>query len=139
MLLKKKILTVFVVVIFCWLGVCRSFRRTGLRAAAQELVQIAALAEGLSGRALQKLPLWAHAFFVRVTLAQGLPAVRNPSSATFVCFVLFWYCLVWWIWLVFCVCVLMFWSGPFCFALFCFGFVPAFVLVCLVVVLGSLC
>ena len=94
MLLKKKILTVFVVVIFCWLGVCRSFRRTGLRAAAQELVQIAALAEGLSGRALQKLPLWAHAFFVRVTLAQGLPAVRNPSSATFVCFVLFCFVLV---------------------------------------------
>ena len=120
MLLKKKILTVFVVVIFCWLGVCRSFRRTGLRAAAQELVQIAALAEGLSGRALQKLPLWAHAFFVRVTLAQGLPAVRNPSSATFVCFVLFCFGIVWfggfgWCFVSVCLCF-----GLGRFALLCF-------------------
>ena len=112
MLLKKTIHTVFVRCwcfpthpppgIFGWLGVCRSLRRTGLRAATQELVQIVALAEGLSGRAMRKLPFRALAFFVHVRQAKCLPAVRNSSSVTFVlfcfvlfCFVLFWFGLVW--------------------------------------------
>lgn len=42
------------------------FGRTGLHAAAEGLLQIAGLTEGLSGRALRKLPFQAHAFYVQV-------------------------------------------------------------------------
>lgn len=38
----------------------------GLHGAAEGLVRIAELAEGLSGRALRKLPFQAHAFYVQV-------------------------------------------------------------------------
>ena len=69
----------------------RDSLRTGLHAAAEELVQIAALAERLSGRALQKLPFQAHACFVQVRKARRLPVVRNPSSATLVWFGLAWF------------------------------------------------
>ena len=44
-------------------------------------MQIAALAEGLSGRALRKLPFQAHAFFVQVRKAQRLPVVRKTPAA----------------------------------------------------------
>ncbi|CAN0520971.1 unnamed protein product, partial [Laminaria digitata] len=37
-----------------------------------ELVQIAQLAEGLSGRALRKLPFQTHAFFVQVRNKQRI-------------------------------------------------------------------
>lgn len=40
--------------------------RSGLLAAVGSLLQIAELAEGLSGRALRKLPFQAHAFYVQV-------------------------------------------------------------------------
>lgn len=40
--------------------------RTGLHAATEGLLNIARLAEGLSGRALRKLPFQAHAFYVQV-------------------------------------------------------------------------
>ena len=105
----------------CWVFWCCSFLRTGLHAAAEELVQIAALAEGLSGRALRKLPFQAHAFFVQVRKAQRLPVVRKTPAAQLLCGLvwsgLFWFDLVWfglvwvgWIWSrsAFCFCSFLF-------------------------------
>lgn len=45
--------------------------RSGLVTAAESLLGVAELAEGLSGRALRKLPFQAHAFFVQVGAAGG--------------------------------------------------------------------
>lgn len=47
------------------------FGRSGLHAAAEGLLQVARLAEGLSGRALRKLPFQAHAFYVQVREREG--------------------------------------------------------------------
>ena len=38
-----------------------------MHAAAEGLLQVARLADGLSGRALRKLPFQAHAFYVQVS------------------------------------------------------------------------
>ncbi|CAM9730239.1 unnamed protein product [Pylaiella littoralis] len=54
--------------------------RTGLHAAAEGLLNIARLAEGLSGRALRKLPFQAHAFYVQrqsCTLTEFLSAMTR--------------------------------------------------------------
>ncbi|CAN0350920.1 unnamed protein product [Ectocarpus sp. 6 AP-2014] len=54
--------------------------RTGLHAGAEALLEVARLAEGLSGRALRKLPFQAHAFYVQrqsCTLAEFLSAMTR--------------------------------------------------------------
>lgn len=44
-----------------------------MHAAAEGLLQVARLADGLSGRALRKLPFQAHAFYVQVREPSVLP------------------------------------------------------------------
>ncbi|CAM9345819.1 unnamed protein product, partial [Ectocarpus sp. 8 AP-2014] len=54
--------------------------RTGLHAATEALLEVAHLAEGLSGRALRKLPFRAHDFYVQrqsCTLAGFLSAITR--------------------------------------------------------------
>lgn len=57
-----------------------SLHRTGMLTGAESLLKIADLAEGLSGRALRKLPFQAHAYYVQVSKHNNL---RLSSSAYF--------------------------------------------------------